>query len=173
VSLPERGRDGPTALGAGGAEQLLRARARELAFAREEESADLVPLLPLEAGGERYAVEVTRVHQVVDARRVDPLLGAPRGVIGAVVSRTRPVPVFDLRHVLGLRGGGLQDLHRVVVVDDDGDLYGVAVERVAPRLEVPRSDLRPAGPGPFRWVTPDRMAVLDPSRLGAELREGS
>jgi chemotaxis signal transduction protein len=79
--------------------------------------------------------------------------------------------VFDLRHVLGLKGGGLQDLQRVVILADDGDLYGVAVERVAQRLEVPRADLRPAGPGPFRWVTPARLAVLDPARLGVHTGE--
>lgn len=153
-------------------EAVLRARARELALAREEARVEIVPLLPLELAGRRFAVEVVHVHQVVDARRIDPLLGAPTGVLGAVISRKRPVPVFDLRHVLGLKGGGLQDLHRVVVIDDDGDLYGVAVERVARRLEVPRADLRPAGPGPFRWVTPDRTAVLEPARIALALREG-
>ena len=150
---------------------VLRARAVELAQTREETSLETVSLVPIEVGGERFAVEAIHVHQVVDARRVDPLLGAPPGVLGAVLSRTRPVPVFDLRHVLGLKGGGLQDLQRVVILDDDGDLYGVAVERVMQRLEVPRAELRPAGPGPFRWVTPARLAVLDPARLGGETGE--
>jgi purine-binding chemotaxis protein CheW len=154
-------------------EAILRARARELALVREETRAEVVPLLPVELVGRRFAVEVVHVHQVLDARRVDPLLGAPAGVLGAVLSRKRPVPVLDLRHALGLKGGGLQDLQRVIVIDDDGDLYGVAVERIAPRLEVPRADLRPAGPGPFRWVTPDRMAVLAPVRIGVALREGT
>jgi purine-binding chemotaxis protein CheW len=172
VRSPGREREALAEDGPATEEAILRARARELALAREETRVEVVPLLPFEVGGERFAVEVVHVHQVVDARRVDPLLGAPPGVLGLVLSRTRPVPVLDLRHALGLKGGGLQDLHRVVVIDDDGDLYGVAVERVAPRLEVPRTDLRPAGPGPFRYVTPDRMAVLEPARIGVELREG-
>ena len=106
------------------------------------------------------------MHQVLDARLVDPLLGAPRGVIGAIMSRSRPVPVFDLRFLLGLDGRGLTDLVRVVLVDDGGDLFGLAVERVAARLEVPAADLRPAEAGPFRFTGPDRLAVLDPARLG-------
>lgn len=152
---------------------ILRARALALAQTREEATLDLVSLVPLEVGGERFAVEATDVHQVIDARRIDPLLGALPGVLGAVLSRTRAVPVFDLRHVLGLKGGGLQDLQRVVVLADDGDLFGVAVERVAQRLEVARAELRPAGPGAFRWVTPARLAVLDPARLGVDAREGT
>jgi purine-binding chemotaxis protein CheW len=145
---------------------ILRERARELAQAREAEAAETVSLLPFEVGGERYAVEVTSVHQVLDARGIDPLLGAPRGVLGAIVSRGRPVPVFDLRFLLGLEGGGLVDLVRAVLVDDGGDVFGFAVERVAARVEVATTDLRPADGGPFRWMAPNRLAVLDPSRLG-------
>jgi purine-binding chemotaxis protein CheW len=154
-------------------EAILRERARELAQARDEESADIRVILPFEVAGDRYAVEVVRVHQVLDARRVHPLLGAPRGVIGAIVARTRPLPVLDLRHVLGLEGSGLSDLQRVVILDDGGDLFGLAVERVGRRIEVPVEELRPAEAGPFVWVTSDRRAVLDPSRLAVAERERS
>jgi purine-binding chemotaxis protein CheW len=154
-------------------EAILRERARELAQARDAESSGTVSLLPFEVGGERYAVEVTSVHQVLDARAIDPLLGAPRGVLGAVMSRGRPAPVFDLRSLLGLEGGGLSDLVRVVLVDDGGDVYGFAVERVAARVEVAVTDLTPADAGPFRWLGPDQLAVLDPSRLGVAGREAA
>jgi purine-binding chemotaxis protein CheW len=154
-------------------ETILRERARDLALARETAGDAGVPLLPFEVGGERYALEVAAVHQVLDARRIDPLLGAPPGVIGAIMSRNRPVPVFDLRRLLGLEGGGLVDLVRVILVDDDGDLFGFAVERVSPRLEVPTTELRPGAAGPFRWMAPGRTAVLDPARLGVAGREES
>jgi len=147
-------------------EAILRERARELAEAREPQALESVSLLPFEVGGERYAVEVAAVHQVLDARFVDPLLGAPRGVIGAIMSRSRPVPVFDVRFLLGLEGGGLIDLVRVILVEDGGDLFGFAVEHVSARVEVPTTDLRPADTGPFRWMAPGRVAVFDPSRLG-------
>jgi purine-binding chemotaxis protein CheW len=157
---------------AGSPDAILRERARELAQAREATAVESVFLLPLEVGGERYAVEVSAVHQVLDARTVDPLLGAPRGVIGGVMSRTRPVPVFDLRQLLGLHGGGLSDLLRVVVLKDDGDLFGLAVERVARRVEAPRAELRPAESGPFRFMAPGRLPVLDPARLLLASGEG-
>jgi purine-binding chemotaxis protein CheW len=152
--------------------EVLRARARDLALAREVETTDVVPLLPFEVGGERCAVEVTAVHQVLDARRVDPLLGAPRGVIGAIMSGSRPVPVFDLRFLLGLEGRGLSDLQRVILLEDGADLFGFAVEMVAARVEVPRTELRPAETGPFRWMAPGRLPVVDPARLGVSGGEG-
>ncbi len=162
----------PPAADAARREAILRERARELALERETRGVETVPLLPVEVGGERYALEVMDVHQVLDARAIDPLLGAPRGVIGAIVSRGRPVAVLDLRSLLGLDGGGLNDLTRVVVVDDGGDLFAFAVERLAARLDVPKADLRPAESGPFRWMAPDRLPVLDPSRLGLGAAEG-
>jgi purine-binding chemotaxis protein CheW len=160
MSRPEPSADGEV-------EALLRARARELAEARQEErSAGAHVILPLEVGGQRYAVEALRVHQVLDARGLHPLLGAPRGVIGAIMCRTRPVGVLDLRPLLGLEDGRLSDLQRVVVVEDGADLYGLAVERVLRRLEVPASEVRPAPAGPFLWLAPERLAVLDTARLG-------
>jgi purine-binding chemotaxis protein CheW len=165
MSAPGRPAAAPAGPGATSPEAILRERARELAQAREEQTVEAVFLLPLEVGGERYAVEVGSVYQVLDARLVEAMLGAPRGVVGAVMSRTRPVPVFDLRQLLGLQGGGLSDLQRVVVLKDEGDLFGLAVERVAARVEAPRAELRPAESGPFRFMAPGRMPVLDPARL--------
>ena len=153
-------------------EAILRARARELAQVREVRAERTIPILPFEVGGERYGVEVTAIHHVLDAAGVSSLLGSPRGVIGAIVSRTRPVPVLDLRHLLGLEGGGLSDLGRVIVLDDAGDLFGIAVERVSARTDVAEGDLRPAESGPFKWIAPNRLAILDPARLGLGDREG-
>lgn len=148
-------------------EEVLRERARHLGQAREEERADGVRvILPFEIGGHGYAVEALHVHQVLDAKGLDPLLGAPPGVIGAIMSRTRPVAVLDLRRLLGLGEGTLTDLQRVVVVEDGDDLFGLAVERVLRRVEVAPSEVRPPPAGPFLWMAPPRLAVLDVSALG-------
>lgn len=147
---------------------LLRERARALAQAREEERTHGARVvLPFEVGGRRFAAEARHVHQVLDAGALHPLLGAPRGVIGAIMCRTRPVGVLDPRPLLDLGDGNLSDLQRVVVLEDDGDLFGLAVERVLRRVEVPAADVRPAPPGPFLWLAPGHLAVLDPARIGA------
>jgi purine-binding chemotaxis protein CheW len=164
------GAPGAMEAGPGDRDAILRERARELAAVRERRAGARISVLPFEVGGERYGVEVTAVHQVVDAARVSPLLGTPRGVIGAVVSRTRPVAVLDLRHLLGLEGGGLSDLQHVVVLEDEGDLFGVAVERVTPRLDLETNTLHPPKGGPFKWIATNRLAILDPSKLDLAAR---
>jgi len=148
-------------------DSVLRERARDLARAREEAAPrELRIVLPFEVSGERYAVEALRVHQVLDAAGLHPILGAPAGVIGAILARARPVPVLDLRPLLGLDEVGLSDLRRVVVLEDGDDLFGIAVEAILRRLEVPLEAVRAAPPGPFLWLAPGHVPVLDVARLG-------
>ena len=118
-------------------------------------------------GGERYAVEVGAVFQVVDATGLNPLPAAPTWVLGAILARTRVVPVLDLRALLGLENGGMSDLAKIVVLEDAGDLFGVAVEDLEGRLDLEREKLASATDGPFAWIAPDRLAILDLSRIGA------
>ena len=148
--------------------EILAERARAIAGSRAVVLVDGVAVVAFSVGGERYAVEVEAVSQVLEARGLQPLIAAPPWLLGAMVARTRIVPVLDLRQLLGLGGGGMSDLARVVVVEHEGDAFGLAVEALEGRLEVPRAGLVSAlGAGPFLWVAPDRLAMLDLSRLAA------
>ncbi|MGC3997138.1 MAG: chemotaxis protein CheW [Anaeromyxobacter sp.] len=152
--------------------RLLEERARAVSLAREEAQAGGVPVLAFRVGGERYAVDVAAVFQVLDARGLTPLPATPAWVLGAIVARTRVVPVLDLRALLGLEGGGMSDLQKVVVVEHDGEVFGLAAEELEGRLEVPRDGLSDAAEGPFAWIAPDRLALLDLSRVGAPVARG-
>ena len=145
---------------------ILAQRGRAIAEAPEPARAEHLPVVAFSVGGARYAVEVEAVTQVLDARGLQPLLASPPWLLGAMASRTRVVPVLDLRQLLGLPGGGLSDLTRVVVVEWDDDAFGLAVEAMEGRIEVAREGLAPAPAGPFRWIAPDRLALLDLARLG-------
>jgi purine-binding chemotaxis protein CheW len=156
--------------GSGGGErrrEVLVQRGLAIATSRQAVHAESEPVLAFTVGGERYAVAVDAVSQVLEGRGLQPLVGAPAWLLGAMVARTRLVPVLDLRQLLGLGGGGMSDLARVVVVEDEGEVFGLAVEALEGRLEVPRAGLvGAAAGGPFVWVAPDRLALLDLSRLG-------
>jgi purine-binding chemotaxis protein CheW len=157
--------------GAGGEErrrEVLEERGRAIAGSREVVRAESEPVLVFTVGGERYALAVEAVSQVLEARGLQPLLAAPPWLLGAMVARTRVVPVLDLRQVLGLPGGGMSDLGKVIVVEHDGEAFGIAAETLEGRLEVARAGLAPAAAGPFRWVAPDRLALLDLARLGLQ-----
>jgi purine-binding chemotaxis protein CheW len=145
---------------------VLAARAQALAGSREQVRPAVLTVLSFQVGGERYAVPIEQVDHVLESRGLCGLPGAPRYVLGALVSRSRVVPVLDLRQLLGLEGGGMSDLGKVVVVDVAGDAFGIAAELVDGRQELLRSTLSQPPPGPFMFLTPDRLTVLDVVQLG-------
>jgi len=145
---------------------ILSSRAKALAGERVREQAEKISLLSFKGGGERYAVTIDEVDEVLEIKGLSPLLGTPRQVLGALVARSRVVPVLDLRLLLGLEGGGMSDLTKVVVVGKSEDLFGLAVEEIEGKLELPKAGWVRPGTGPFQHVTADRLAVLDLSMLG-------
>ncbi len=153
--------------------RILEERAAAVARTREEAQVAGMPVLAIKVGGERYAVEVAAVFQVVDAAGLTPLPATPPWVLGAILARTRVVPVLDLRALLGLEGGGMSDLAKVVVLEDAGELFGVAVEDLEGRIDLEREKLASTSDGPFSWIAPDRLAVLDLARLGAPVARGN
>lgn len=169
VSRPSAGVD--RGAGADPAEarlRILEERARAAASTREDARVDGERVLVFRVGGERYAVEVKAVSLVLDAASLGPLVGAPPWLVGAAVARSRIVPVLDLRHLLGRKDGGMSDLTRIVVVERQGEAFGLAAEALEGEREVPRSEVAPATSGPFRWVAADRTALLDLERLAAD-----
>jgi len=146
--------------------EVLQARARALAVSRTQARPETITVLAFQVGGERYAVPIQRVEHVLEARGLCPLPGAPRHVLGALVSRSRVVPVLDLRQLLGLEGGGMSDLAKVIVLEVGEDAFGLAAEVVDGRQELLRSELSQPPPGPFLYLTSDRLTVLDLEQLG-------
>ncbi|MCP3101738.1 chemotaxis protein CheW [Myxococcus sp. K15C18031901] len=146
--------------------EVLGARARALAESRHETHQEVLSVLAFQVGGERYAVLIQDVDHIIEARGISPLPGAPRHVIGALASRSRVVPVLDLRQLLGLEGGGMSDLGKIVVVEVGEECFGLAAETVEGRKELPKSELSQPPPGPFLFLTPDRLTVLELEQLG-------
>jgi purine-binding chemotaxis protein CheW len=144
---------------------VLSERARLLAGSRDEVQREQVSVLAFRVGGERYAVPLERVDHVLKSRGLSPLPGVPRHVLGALNSRSRVVPVLDLRQLLGLEGGGMSDLTRVVVVNAGDEPVGIAAEEVEGRLDLARSELGRPPPGPFLYLGPERLTVLAPDEL--------
>jgi purine-binding chemotaxis protein CheW len=152
--------------------KVLSERAHALAETRQKaQKSAAIEVVAFRVGGERYAVPIEKVDEILEIKGLYPLLGAPRHVLGAMVARSRVLPVIDLRQVLGLQGGGMCDLTKVVAIDEGGDLFGLAVEDIEGKLELAKPD-RVSTSGQFLFVASDRLAVLDVASLGEPSTSG-
>ncbi|MGI5862922.1 MAG: chemotaxis protein CheW [Myxococcales bacterium] len=166
--------DAEKALTRGGGEsaeerqRVLSARAKALSGSRSDEVRHaMAPVLAFRVGGERYAVPIDEVDEVLEVKGLAPLFGAPRQLLGAIVARSRIIPVLDLRQLLGLERGGMSDLTRVVAVGRADDIFGLAVEEIEGKLDLRADGWQRPLAGPFLHVAADRLAVLDLARLNA------
>lgn len=106
------------------AAQILRARAKALAQPpKDEPEADtLLDVLEFRLAEERYAVEIRHVSEVHPLKELTPLPGTPAFVLGVVNVRGRILPVVDLKKFFELPDEGLTDLHRIILVEGNGQI---------------------------------------------------
>jgi len=84
-----------------------------------QESRLAAQYVTLGVGEEVFAVEVTRVHEILDFGPVVRLPNAPDHVLGMIDVRRRAVPVIDLRVKLGLSPTVKTEHSRIIVLDVD------------------------------------------------------
>jgi chemotaxis-related protein WspB len=68
-------------------------------------------------GGERYALDVRHVAEVLPLVDVRPVPGAPSGIAGVFLYRGSPVPVIDMAEIIAGRPSERRSSTRLVVVN--------------------------------------------------------
>ncbi len=141
--------------------------------------------LTFQVGQDRYALEATRVVEIVPFLDIKPLSHAPQGVAGIFNYRGRPVPAVDLA-ALAL-GRPAQELlsTRIIIVnypDDAGanHLLGLIAEHATGMLRKSAQDFKDPGlkrgtphlgpmlmdgSGPVQWVQEERWLPPSVSKL--------
>jgi purine-binding chemotaxis protein CheW len=124
-------------------------------------------------GADRYALELTRIHEVVRWPALTALPGAPPGVLGVMNLRGEVVPVLDTAALLGT--GSVARAGFAVVADLEAGLVALAADGEPETIELGE----PAGPseldaGVGRFAVRDGVvalldldALVDPERVGA------
>lgn len=158
---------------------VLRERARRLAAEAASRGAPEPELHVVEfrLGGERYAVESTRVAAVAPLRQLVAVPGVPGFILGIAHVRGALVAVLDLRVLFDLPRTALGDGGNLVLVRDGGREVGLVADEVPGALAVRVADL---GPPPstlvglrrdaLRGVGADGLAVLDVPTLLRDTR---
>jgi chemotaxis-related protein WspB len=135
--------------------------------------------LLFQIGPGRYAIEATRVVEVLPLMRVEHLPQAPEGIAGVLCYRGVPLPVIDLSAIILGRPAAEKLSTRVLVVNGpSGRRLGLIAERVNETLKRERGDFVDTGVvreevpclGPVTRDERGFVVLIDPDRLpGAEL----
>lgn len=154
------------------AEDVLRQRARALAATTEERSDQREhPLATVELGGERFAVETSRVLEVTHLDGWTPLPGAQPPLAGVAAWRGGLLTLYQIHEELGVGAAPGPGPAWVLVCGSPRVPFGLLIEAPGEFHSVPEAALTPPPPELgerarwFRWLTPGSVPVLDGDRL--------
>lgn len=108
----------------------------DMPAALRTEAAATMQLVSLRLDGERYAIAIDKVQEVILPGPITPLPQGPAHMLGLINLRNAVVPIVDLRLRLGLAAGDETDDTRIVVVNLEGRTIGLWVDGVDHVLRV-------------------------------------
>ena len=117
-----------------------------------------VNLACFEIKGQLYALEIAQVKEIVRVQEITPLPNAPALIEGVIDLRGIVVPVVDLAKVLGRGTSELGILARIVVLENDGLVFGLCVEAATDVLSLKPGEL---GDVPDLIYAYENIPVLD------------
>lgn len=146
------------------------------------ESRTAIQYVTLGVGEDIFAVEVSRVHEILDLAPIVRLPNAPPHVLGMIDVRRRSVPVVDLRVKLGLSPTEPTEHTRILVLDVDAGgrsvVLGLLADRVYEVTDLSGHAIEPPPDIGMRWRSdyirgvgrrgPAFVIIFDLSRLFSE-----
>ncbi|WP_168735661.1 chemotaxis protein CheW [Cohnella fermenti] len=99
----------------------------------------------LEVAGQRYAIRIDEIAEIIKPPHVTKIPGSKPHILGVTNVRGNMVPIVSLRHQLGLEENGFSSRSRIVVARYRGEQVGIKVDGVS---QVVRLDsIQPAEEG--------------------------
>ena len=138
--------------------------------------------LVFQLGRDRYALEASRVVEILPWLRLKHVPGAPRGVAGLCNYRGRPVPVIDLPDLALGRACEPRYSTRLILIkatDTAGEprILGLLAERATTTMRREPSAFAPSGVvakgapylgpvvhdehGTVQWINPEQLLTAD------------
>jgi purine-binding chemotaxis protein CheW len=152
--------------------EVLDERARVLARpAAPPPAGDTLELITFALADELYALESRYVVEVFRLANLSPLPGARPPVFGVTAWRGELLTILDLRPMLGLSVGALNDLNRVIILGEERPAFGILADAVRELISLPASAVRDPPEGVaaereyLRGVTEEAVLVLDAETL--------
>ena len=106
-------------------------------------STEMIELLVVSLGGERFGIETVYALEAISLPELIPVPCTPAFVLGVANYRGRILAVLDLRRILGLSGEGVTEGNKVVSVEAGGMTFGIIVDTVEGTMSVPTHKVAP------------------------------
>ena len=106
---------------------------------KEDKSAKLVQVVCFKLAEEEYAIDITRVQEVIRMQTITEVPQMPEFVLGVVNIRGKVVPVFDLRLKFKLKQKSFDDLTKILVVSVNDNLISFIVDEILDNIKLDAS----------------------------------
>jgi purine-binding chemotaxis protein CheW len=109
-----------------------------------------IDVVEFELGGERYALDIQLVREIVEMMQITPIPRAPPFISGVINLRGEITNIMNLNTLLGLANQQIRDNQKIIVLVPEaagGSNVGILVDDVSSVLQVPDSDIDHIGEG--------------------------
>ncbi|OPY38653.1 MAG: purine-binding chemotaxis protein [Methanoregula sp. PtaU1.Bin051] len=117
----------------------------------------LIDLLKFRLMYQEYALSMKYIREVVLTGGITPVPGTPDYISGICAIRGEIVSLVDLQVLFSLKGKGLTDLNRVIVLTDGTITFGILADSITGMVTIPESRI---GPSDGQKTLIDPMYVL-------------
>jgi purine-binding chemotaxis protein CheW len=104
---------------------------------------DCLQVVSFTLGAEEYAIEITRVEEIILVEGITRVPQSPAYIEGIINLRGLVIPVVDLRKRLGVGAGSRDERTRVVVARLGGTIVGMIVDAVSQVMRIAKADIQP------------------------------
>ncbi len=96
---------------------------------------------------EEYGVEALQVQEIIRYLTPVKVPNAPDSILGVINFRGEVIPVMDLRKTLGLGPLEIDQYTVIVVIETEGKIFGLVVDRILDLVNIPLSKINDGSVG--------------------------
>jgi purine-binding chemotaxis protein CheW len=104
---------------------------------------DYLQVVSFRLGVEEYAVEITKVKEIILVEGITKVPQMPAYIEGVINLRGTVIPVLDLRKRFDIGSTQITEHTRIVVTRLEGRIIGMIVDSVSRVMKIPRADIQP------------------------------
>jgi purine-binding chemotaxis protein CheW len=112
--------------------------------------ASTIDIVEFELGGERYALDIQLVREIVEMIPITPIPRAPSYISGVINLRGEITNIMNLNTLLNLPDREIRDNQKIIVLVPEaagGNNVGIIVDDVSSVIQVAESDIDKIGDG--------------------------